>query len=346
MYVHAFALVGEGPPNVGIDVGALGVSMFFAISGFLVARSWCIDQRFFVFAAKRLLRLLPALLLTLAVTAYVVGPLFTEDPATYLSDSQTHSYVLENATFREHYLLPGVFTGNPEPGVVNGNLWTLPVEAKAYLGLALLGMLGLVAFWPLAAAVIGVLALVVNDIETGPSALAVEVVRVLGGGVPGARLVAIFAGGVLLYALRSRLRLHLALFLAAVAAVCLAPDAGILRLVSWSIAMPYLVVYLAYATPAVLRRVARPGDVSYGMYLNGFVIQQALVAGTGITSGWLLLAVSGPLSYLAGLASWRLVESPALALKARLPGRTATAPPGAGSPDVEHRQAPVSAERA
>jgi peptidoglycan/LPS O-acetylase OafA/YrhL len=43
------------------------------------------------------------------------------------------------------YFLPGAFASNPTAGVVNGSLWTLPVEMEMYLGVAALGVLGLFA---------------------------------------------------------------------------------------------------------------------------------------------------------------------------------------------------------
>ena len=42
------------------------------------------------------------------------------------------------------------------------------------------------------------------------------------------------------------------------------------------IAIPYLVLCAAYRSPGGLRRLTRPGDVSYGIYLLAFPVQQAI----------------------------------------------------------------------
>jgi peptidoglycan/LPS O-acetylase OafA/YrhL len=56
------------------------VLIFFAVSGFLVARSWVGDPRLLPFALKRALRLMPGLAVVLLLTALVLGPLVTAYP--------------------------------------------------------------------------------------------------------------------------------------------------------------------------------------------------------------------------------------------------------------------------
>ena len=77
---HCFALTNHTEPLGSISgetLGELGVSIFFAISGFLIARSWCDDPVIGRFLLKRALRLIPALVVAVLVTALVVGPLVT-----------------------------------------------------------------------------------------------------------------------------------------------------------------------------------------------------------------------------------------------------------------------------
>src|SRR3954452_24089198 len=61
----------------GISGGEIGVVMFFAMSGFLIARSWSDNPHPGRYARTRALRLLPALAVAVAFTTFVVGPLFT-----------------------------------------------------------------------------------------------------------------------------------------------------------------------------------------------------------------------------------------------------------------------------
>ena len=89
---HSFPLVGEAEPELaGVSLGGFGVIVFFAISGYLVTRSWAYDQRLTAFAAKRGLRLLPALAVCVLVTAYVIGPVATMVSGSFPNASWSNS---------------------------------------------------------------------------------------------------------------------------------------------------------------------------------------------------------------------------------------------------------------
>ena len=66
-----------------------------------------------------------------------------------------------------------------------------------------------------------------------------------------------------------------------------------------------------------VRPVQFVGDVSYGIYLYGFPIQQAIVSQTDFVhgNGPLLFAVSAPVVILFALVSWLWIEKPFLAVK-------------------------------
>ncbi|MEO5852625.1 MAG: acyltransferase, partial [Nocardioides sp.] len=141
---HSFGLLGEPEPlhQLGSSLGAVGVLIFFAVSGLLIRRSWDYDPSPRDFWTKRALRLLPALAVVSLVTAFVLGPLVTTAGlGTYLGSWQTWVYPVRITLLVPFGAsLPGVFEDNLYAGAVNGPLWSLPVEVFAYLGLALLGM--------------------------------------------------------------------------------------------------------------------------------------------------------------------------------------------------------------
>src|SRR4051812_854979 len=119
VFHHSFALTGTDAPLQSIEEkthiswGTAGVLIFFAISGFLIPRSWTYDPRAVSYTIKRALRLLPALVLSLILTALVLGPLVTSlDTSDYLQDPGTKAYVFLNSTMWTVYQLPGVFTDN------------------------------------------------------------------------------------------------------------------------------------------------------------------------------------------------------------------------------------------
>jgi peptidoglycan/LPS O-acetylase OafA/YrhL len=324
---HAFLINGSDDPAIALTgdetLGDMAVTAFFGISGFLVARSWCRDPRLGRFVMKRALRIVPALWAVVALSALVLGPLFTASPlGSYFTSPEPWSYMADNGVFRTALYLPGVFAGNPHDAV-NGSLWTLPLELEAYLVVAVLGVLG--AFRRSGAVAGAALALLVLDLPFGPgghalvsagasSSLAEDTVN---------RLAAFFVAA-LIYVLRDRGVVN-ARGLVVVGAAWLASIGTSFEYVVGAVAIPYAVVLAAYRTPAGLGRLVRRGDVSYGVYLWGWPVEQAVRAlwpSAGVVG---TLALGAPLTYLVALGSWRLVEAPALRLKDRR-GRLRPAP--------------------
>ena len=148
LFSHSYALTGNAEPFAevsGWTFGEVGVVMFFAMSGFLIAKSWGDLPQLVPFTVKRALRILPALVVAVSVTVFVIGPLFTTLPlGSYFSDPVTWLYLVRASLLITFFgTLPGVFEDNPYPDAVNGSLWTLPVEACCYALAAALGTLGL-----------------------------------------------------------------------------------------------------------------------------------------------------------------------------------------------------------
>ena len=85
------------------------------------------------------------------------------------------------------------------------------------------------------------------------------------------------------------------------------------------ITIPYMAIAFGRGSLPLVRRAGRFGDLSYGLYLYGFPVQQAVLwAMPGITYP-VLTAVSA--TAVMALLSWHLVERPALAPRA---GRSAS----------------------
>ena len=121
---HTFPLSGAPAFRItGVeDLGALGVSIFFVISGFLVSASYVRDPK--TYLIKRILRIEPGLIASLVVTVVALGFVTTAPAAEYWPKAA--AYVARNALlFPATYELPGVFQAVPLAGVVNGVLWTL-----------------------------------------------------------------------------------------------------------------------------------------------------------------------------------------------------------------------------
>ena len=319
IYGHAHAITGI-PGNDGIawltqlrSAGAVAVDMFFVVSGFLIAASL---ERNSVrgYLVSRGLRILPALLVCVALTTFVLGPLLST-AADYWRQPTTWNYLLVNTSLLlSRFQLPGVFDAHPTD-VVNGSLWTLPNEAKLYLLLLFAWLLGLLSpkrytpLWALA--------------MLGGYALARHYWPLPDHIQKYAECTAFFITGSLLWVNRERVRLSGWLVLALVAAF------AVLRGTDWS-HLPYFGL-ITYGTLWLGLRLRLPmirhTDLSYGLYLYGWPAQQlawTLPIGKTI-AGNIVIATLIALGCAA--LSWLLVERPALRLKKRFVARGPEASP-------------------
>ena len=280
---HTFPLSGEPALRIrGVeDLGALGVSIFFVISGYLVTASYRRDPK--TYLVKRLLRIEPGLIASLAVTVALLAFVTTAPPAEYWREAGL--YVLRNALlYPATYDLPGVFETAPVAGVVNGVLWTLRLEFTFYLLLMLIRadlriMAGLVVLC--AAAWLAMTLTTPGWADERATRVAFLVAR---------NGLLFFAGAVLQVT-----QWKVPIWLGAASAVAF-PFAG-------PLALPTAVIGLS--RPGKL-----PADLSYGVYIYAFPLQQALAVAGQLNVVTAILAVV-PFAAL----SWYLVERPALAFK-------------------------------
>lgn len=277
--------------------------MFFALSGFLVAGSLERAKSIAVFLGLRVLRIFPALAVDTLFCALILGPLLTTFALTsYFTDGMFWSYFL-NILGIIHFNLPGVFETNPVRAV-NGQLWTIPLELECYIALTVLALFGFHKrrMWMLAACV-GLTAL-----------LEIRVLLGMSDAWSGRLLPLCFLFGVVCFLFRDYVRLTVPMFLMALVAgyFCLRIDE-----LSYLGAIPltYITVYLGLFNPRK-STLLESGDYSYGLFLYGFPIQQALMAILPSAREWYwnaLLAV--PVALAFSVISWHLVEKRVLARK-------------------------------
>ena len=317
---HSFVMVGAAPPAwFGVGVHNLAVRVFFAVSGYLVAGSWLGDPAPLRFAARRALRIMPALLATVLLTVAVVGPAFTTLPwREYAASPETRTY-LWNALLAPYYGLPGVFTDGRPFTAVNGSLWSLPVEVAMYALLPFYAGRRRVA----AAAVLAVAGsfafTVLQPDQVQPVVYWTSIPFSL-------RYAADFVLAAAVRVWRGERWLNGQVALAVLAGLGLLPPGPWLGAALLP-AVPYVVLSFGLAARPVFGSVGRRDDLSYGLYLWGGPMGQAGVSLFGVGIGaWGLAA--GALAGAGGLAwlSWRCIERPCLALKPR--GRVALRPAG------------------
>ena len=318
LYGHAFVFLGLPEPLFlqWAPMGPLGVYIFFAISGYLVAQSWQRDPSVLRFLAKRILRIFPGLLVCTLLSVLVLGPwLTTLDMATYWRNEHTRGYFTNMALYMTYHL-PGVFAQNKLPHAVNGSLWSLPVEFFMYLLLALLGVLSALlqkpkwGQWLTASVTLGFMALV--SLWALPSTEALVYYRTDLRQIPLCGVY--FMVGVCLYQFQIQKYFTLSnVVLAVVLWLCLAKDMQLFVMASWLV-LPFVVLAFGLSSHSWLSR-WHERDYSYGIYIYAFPVQQTLVSFWPQMPLWAYLLSTFVISVALAAVSWHLVEKPALKLK-------------------------------
>ena len=303
---------------LGNATQSAAVKIFFVVSGFLVARSWASDPHFGRYLLRRGLRLIPGLALVLLLTIVVLGPVFTTLPLpAYFGSGGTWRYFAYNIVLYPIYSLPGVFADNIYPNAINGSLWSLPAEVLMYLLLPIVFLTTVIdrsrRLLILVICVTAVLSLVY--LSRSPT----DQQFVFWG--TGSRSVAdvgpyFFIGAIYsVTSMRRFLNASLGLLMVGMLALFQTPD-YMLQQVGLMLVLPYAVLSFAVQPIPVISRIGRLGDPSYGLYVYGFPVQQALFHLGGPTMGPLDNAIIATfITLMLGYVSWHVLEKRALAFK-------------------------------
>jgi peptidoglycan/LPS O-acetylase OafA/YrhL len=314
IFSHSF-LLAEGhqrnEPLVALTgqavLGLIGVFVFFVISGYLVTQSHDNTRSTPRFLAKRFLRIYPALAVCLAVCAFVIGAAVTVLPLhDYYNQPGVFRFVAMNLLMLgEPNSLPTVrFTGEEIGTLVDSPLWSLPYEVAMYGMVALLGYFGWLR--PRVIAGLWLLGIVCALIDTSAW-------HVFPGGF--LWLLGFFAAGMLIYQLRGDWICDRRLAILCV--IGLAISAGMHALIGlFPVFGALLTLHLALDPRLPRLNAARFGDLSYGLYIYGWPVQQTVLwLFGGVMAWWQLFALALPISAALAFVSWHVVERPALSLK-------------------------------
>lgn len=326
IFSHSYPLaLGTGVPGdplsriTNMTFGSLGVDIFFLISGFLIFRSAMLGNSLLSFTVARTLRIMPALIVVVLMTTFMLGPWLTRLPlADYLAHPQTWWYMQEVLWVMDGavaYELPGVFKDNPYPGSVNGSLWTLPIEAWMYAAVAAFVWGSIVLYRltdkeVLKAPLLLLTVLTILACYKVPATLLQE----LHPNMPKILyLSAVFLVGSCFYAFRRYIPLSLWLLIPMWLVHPLMTQVVVYK-VYLVVAIAYTILYLAYVPAGPVRKFNQLGDYSYGLYIFAFPIQQTLAH--FYTLNVLEMTVwSTLLTLVMAVISWHCIEAPAMKLK-------------------------------
>lgn len=313
IYGHSFPLFpGSSEHEIfvahhwGTYSGDIAVDIFFVVSGFMVSGSYIRRAGLYQFMKARILRIVPALLVCLLISAYLIGPLVTTlSIHGYLTSPGTIHYVWTNMQFSSamQFTLPGVFEANSYKASVNGSLWTLPAEFRMYVFVAILGAVGLFRDRLTLTLLLAALSVIAF---ANPGLLPLHPMWV--------RLAGYFSLGILVQLYREEIGVSHEAMLALAFLVYLCRGTGLYPY-AFAIALTYFCFWFGYRlklpSPEAL------GDPSYGAYLWGWPLLQLLAWRFPHSTPHLAFVTAGVGALVVGYVSWHLVERQALKLKNR-----------------------------
>lgn len=311
LFSHSYLLLGGHEPVASltrgqVEGGEFAVDFFFVLSGYLITKSWLSSRGTFDFLKKRVLRIYPGYLVAVAFCIYLVGPLAATDPRAYFY--QVHPLgAFINSLLLAGIVAPVVFSGQHSK-YMNASLWTIPYEFCCYLmvwGLGVSGLLGRLGRAVTGAAFLLLFFIyVINDCQPGPPSWSFS------NWLAWNRLFMYFlAGSWLSYAPKTFFRRG-RVFAVLCGLLAISSQAGGLGyILPWAGA--YCLFFLGYWRPNSFTIPVPPIDISYGIYLYAYPIQQLLIH-WGVKSPTILNLVAGTMTVAMALFSWYWVESPAL----------------------------------
>lgn len=302
-------------------LGTLAVIVFFIVSGYFITQSALRSASPFDFWTARVLRIYPGLFLSLSLTALLGVGVSTLGIAAYFSSHGTYSYVPSGMSLLwVQYELPGAFTSNPFPELVNGSLWTLFYEVLCYVMVSVLAVFGIlqnrtarVGFFAVYL-VLYVVAKLMLLTGVFPAWVSRGAINFLGHLLD---LSPAFVIGMLFYVYRERLPLNLAI--CAVLVLCTVVSANMpfhRELLLFSVA--FCTFNIGFRSLQVLYPFNNLGDYSYGIYIYAFPIEQVVAYLFKGIPPLGIIAIATPLTIAVSAASWHTIEAPALSLRSKI----------------------------
>jgi peptidoglycan/LPS O-acetylase OafA/YrhL len=297
-----------------------GVPIFFVVSGFLISASYSRNPAIALFSRNRVLRIYPGLWACLAVSVALVflSGYFAKTEVGLL---ELGSWLAAQSTFFQFY--NPSFLREYGVGVVNGSLWTIPVELQFYTLTPLLFICVFryrAAFWGLF-----ILSVAINTVhgcnydtiflgEMAHKLIAVSFIPWIYMFLVGL-LASVYWDRVAPLFVGKSAYWFTAFIVVAVTGLFLdVGNHGNRVAFPWALLIAGTTLSAAFARPDLSKRLLRGNDISYGVYIFHMPIFNYVIAIGMAGSGVVVLGAAAAVP-LAAFISWKLIEAPALRRK-------------------------------
>jgi peptidoglycan/LPS O-acetylase OafA/YrhL len=311
IFSHSFPLT-LGPNNHDplkefsrgqVSFGDLAVNAFFLISGMLIVASWLKSKSPQEFLLKRVLRIYPAFIVALlfsGITVWIFCPQFRSG----VGNGFSWSFMLLKdcilLTYNSNSWWAGIFSSNPFPGAANGSLWTIQKEFYCYLLVIGIGLLCIFKH----RIFVSISFLIIfyqysNDLLSGNYVSHSYI-----------RFFTYFLLGINIYLWRDKI--YISGYCALLCLVILFVSSQITPyfLILIPILGGYLLLWIGYSSFKFdfLLLWTRKTDISYGVYLYAFPIQQVISMHENLRNPWLNFIIATPVTILLAWLSWIFIE--------------------------------------
>lgn len=291
----------------------IGLIIFFTISGYLISKSLQNTVNIFSFFARRILRIYPALLVAVLLTIFVIGPIFSNlSTVEYFNNIKTWYYLTTISAFRVQYFLPGLFNNKRYIiNSVNASLWSIGLELKLYIGLSFVYFFKnntLLTKRVLLIVMIGVLAVIVMHANILGREYSYKIVSLI--------FAFVLGSNIYYQSLKTTHLLAFGLAFLAFGIIQILLNVCIDTAITIRIGISCVAIWLCLQKRFVF---VLKNDISYGVYIYAFIVQQVLFQLFQYQMSpqlniVLTLLITIPLAFL----SWKCIEEPTLKLKQQL----------------------------
>jgi len=291
-----------------IQFSFIGLCIFFSCSGYLIAKSASTSISFKNYIWKRFLRIQPLLIVWCLIAIFIVGFLFTSLSATkYFTNKDTWAYLKTIfPIWGIRFTLPQVFSNNIAENGVNGSLWTLVIEERLYLLIALVFLFRSYtkAFFVSSIILLNIVyyfstiifqGQFLSDFNTSSSFYSM-----------------IFLNATLLYFLKIEFSRSMSALLICSSILLVGSFLGLdfLKVIT----IPVFMIAISQIK-GITNKVGKYGDFTYGIYIFSFPTQQILIATKCVSNPFALFCYTMLIVLPLAIISWHLLEKKMMLLK-------------------------------